>query len=310
MVFSKDRSYKQPIDSSVIADSGDLQYKTLVFIRHGESDWNEVFNRALQRNQVFNFVSGSFGFGEYSFPISNQMCRFWTLLFGSFSEGTDSRDHDAHDSGLFVLRLTTETIAEEGRKLVNGDLDGPSHKSVLVCSNLRRAIATATLGLRDRIQRTGEKIHMLSCLQEISRNVDTIALALPHKPLIGRPARPDVMWNGTGGYGICITDSWVPDMHGLGDFLWKGYSPETCYDVTSNFGTKVPDASNGLMRMNEFAEWCFERSEDTVIVAGGHSLYGREFFKAFLPRGRVAISVVSTYLPKKNALSAQKRQLS
>lgn len=38
------------------------------------------------------------------------------------------------------------------------------------------------------MKRTNEKLYMLSSLQEISRNVDTIALALPHK---------------------------VPDMHGL-----------------------------------------------------------------------------------------------
>eukprot|EP01134_Creolimax_fragrantissima_P004603 CFRG4603T1 len=253
MTFSQDRKYKQPIDSGLIVNNDDLQYKTVVFIRHGESDWNEVFNRgfgpsffvrlfkAIVREILMITTQDSLFFDS---PLSalgrSQANRLTQFLKGSEKD-----------------QKTENAIADEGRKLVNGELDDASHKSVLVCSNLRRAIATASMGMQDRLQRTNEPIVMLSSLQEISRNIDTIALALPNQ---------------------------VPDMHGIDKHLWKGYSSEKCYDVSENFGTKNPDQSNGLMRMKEFAEWCFERSEDAIIVAGGHSLYGREFFKAFLPR--------------------------
>ena len=51
--------------------------------------------------------------------------------------------------------------------------------SVLTCSNLRRAMATAAGALSWRLAETGERIKMLSCTQEISRNVDTISISPP-----------------------------------------------------------------------------------------------------------------------------------
>lgn len=52
--------------------------------------------------------------------------------------------------------------------------------SVVVSSNLRRAIATACVGLKDKLRKSGDTITLLSCLQEISPNIDTLALAKAH----------------------------------------------------------------------------------------------------------------------------------
>jgi hypothetical protein len=62
-----------------------------------------------------------------------------------------------------------------------GDEDGPT--SVVTSSNLRRATQTAVVALWDRLQpdpstgRFHEEIKILSSLQEVSRNVDTLSLA-------------------------------------------------------------------------------------------------------------------------------------
>lgn len=58
-------------------------------------------------------------------------------------------------------------------------LSGAEGKSIIVSSNLRRALETATIGFWGRLQRTGEKIHVLSDLQEMSKNVDTMSLSKP-----------------------------------------------------------------------------------------------------------------------------------
>ena len=51
--------------------------------------------------------------------------------------------------------------------------------SVIVASNLLRAIETITIALADRLVVTGEQIYVRSELQEISRNFDAISLSPP-----------------------------------------------------------------------------------------------------------------------------------
>lgn len=42
MVLSQDRKWEKQPDPDLIKDANDLQHKQIIFIRHGESDWNEV----------------------------------------------------------------------------------------------------------------------------------------------------------------------------------------------------------------------------------------------------------------------------
>lgn len=131
-------------------------------------------------------------------------------------------------------------------------LRGFGGSAVLVSSNLRRALATAVIGLWGRLAQ-GDRLLVLSELQEISRNPDTLALAPP------------------GG---------VPDL----DSLFSQLGPQFHYGVldgSTHNGSK-PLRGNGLTRLNAFANWVFTRSEDTV-VATGHSLYFKHFFNIFLP---------------------------
>jgi broad specificity phosphatase PhoE len=118
--------------------------------------------------------------------------------------------------------------------------------SVVAASNLRRAIQTAGIGLSERLRRTGEQVHVLTCLQEISPNVDALSIT----PAGAQPSLP----------GLPLR-----------------------YDVSGNAGNKAL-RSTGLPRMAAFAAWAFERPSREAVVAVGHSLWLRSFMDCYLPR--------------------------
>ncbi|CAM9428122.1 unnamed protein product, partial [Choristocarpus tenellus] len=45
MLFSKDKKFKQVVDPQLVQVDRASRGKRIIFIRHGESEWNEVFNR-------------------------------------------------------------------------------------------------------------------------------------------------------------------------------------------------------------------------------------------------------------------------
>ena len=135
--------------------------------------------------------------------------------------------------------------------------------SVLVASNLRRAIQTLTIGLWGRLMRSGEKIHVLSCLQEVTFNVDGLALA-------ARRELPEL-----GGLAA------VPELGGAFRAEQRAQRARW-YDTRGNSGSKPLFGSNGLKRMRAFCEWAMAREEECVII-GGHSLWFRSFFRTFVP---------------------------
>merc|ERR1739848_327021 len=93
---------------------------------------------------------------------------------------------------------------------------------------------------------------VLSCLQEISRNVDTLALAPPRCPPVLRE----------GTVGKCILQAKYHE------------------------GSKSV-SSNGGKRMDAFCEWIFSKispaASSRTVVCAGHSLWFRTFFRAYLP---------------------------
>eukprot|EP00981_Chlorochromonas_danica_P009909 scaffold2913_cov181-Ochromonas_danica.AAC.3 len=117
--------------------------KTIIFIRHGESDWNHVFNKDSPLNL----------------------------------EGIDQ----AVELRKFLEDSTSLKGASD--EVVNHirTLRGEGRSSIVVSSTLRRAVATTTVALWPRVERRHEKIHILSSLQEISRNVDTYSLSAAEK---------------------------------------------------------------------------------------------------------------------------------
>jgi len=113
---------------------------------------------------------------------------------------------------------------------------------------------------------------VLSCCQEISRNVDTVAItparSMP-KPSYVDKARA---------YYQAATKQWT----GLADPTLQFF--ERRMNIKGNTGSKG-FGSNGMKRMLQFCNWAFTdpaaQEADTIIVTG-HSLWFRTFFQTFL----------------------------
>lgn len=212
---------------------------TLLFVRHGESEWNDVFNR---------------GFGP-SFPLRLALACIreafaWATPDSVFLDSPLSA-LGAGQAALLAKWLATPTREADGFTRAAADAHATlcaapgAPPSAVSSSNLRRAVSTAAVALAERLRRTGESVHVLSSLQEISPNVDTMALSPP----FGAPA--------------C--------------------SPPMRCDASCNAGNKALRGS-GSDRLAAFAAWAHARPERTV-VAVGHSLWFRAFVNAYLPRG-------------------------
>jgi len=56
LLFCNDKSWKKPQDPKIVLESamkeGNVEKKTIVFIRHGESTWNETFNKGSHRSAL------------------------------------------------------------------------------------------------------------------------------------------------------------------------------------------------------------------------------------------------------------------
>eukprot|EP01083_Nonionella_stella_P099426 279569_1 len=175
-------------------------------------------------------------------------------------------------------------------------LIGKNMKSIIVCSNLRRAISTCVLSLWNRLRsNTTEKIYILSCLQEIGINPDTHThtsqFQVPHV------SNFEMMHEHL-------------DAKALNDFYSKRI--ETVY----NYGNKMEYElqQDTLKRMESFAKWIFMQGNEEIqtehpvkekanvvrgfktvkkkakietqpaaVIAVGHSAYIRSFFTQYLP---------------------------
>jgi len=143
-------------------------------------------------------------------------------------------------------------------RILRGDSDVA--KSKIVSSNLRRAASTMAAGFRDRLAtKPDDKIMVVDCLQEISRNPDALAITPPRTP---------------------IQASWIEKSYKLCNFQEIF---DCQFDMTLHSGNK-PLNTNGLKRMQEFCEFVYSPScKETHVVVGGHSLWFRSFFRTFLP---------------------------
>lgn len=243
-------------DPDVVKDLNFTTVKRIIFVRHGESTWNEVFNR---------------GFGPM-FPIRlvKGLVREAAMLISRSSFFVDSPLSKLGYDQAKALRAYL--ASDQVRGLQPGEagaadaaaLLGASGTSIVVASNLRRAVATTAIAFWDRLARTGEKVYVLSCLQEVARNVDAYALA---------GVRENVPLHGI--------EAHIADYQAAG--FRKGESGSVVgLNCHFNAGNK-PITRSGMSSMMEFAAWATSQDADTII-AGGHSLWFKEFFKAFLPK--------------------------
>jgi broad specificity phosphatase PhoE len=258
LIYSRDKAFSlKQVKDAVHTDLNDpkAKTKTIIFIRHGESKWNECFNRGFGPGFILRLFDGLLSelqrmtFGDSLFidsPLGRRgekealdICRYLRSQHKAAGEST--------------TKLPPQSALAKSLDYAHELYDGDGGDMRIVSSNLRRSMNTVTIALQDRIIRKKEKVEILSCLQEISRNVDTISLA-----------SPGGVQSNMGGY-------------------MSGLEADKVFDASGNKGNKKP-ANRGAERIKEFVNWIFKQKEGKIVVSG-HSLYFRWFFRMHLPHG-------------------------
>jgi hypothetical protein len=264
-----------------------IQRKTVIFVRHGESTWNDTFNKGDR--SVVNFIL-------YFIPnlIYAVCCEYYFWVSGQANESwfydsplSEKGKRQAMGVSAFLAQdpayLTPKeaalvSIMRGGDQTSSGSNDSGAEvatngtsssltasSSQLVSSNLRRAIATMAIGFQQRLDAKydKDKILILPSLQEISRNPDALCITPPYSSVV--PAWTDPVAS-----------------------LQPIYDQQV--DISMHTGNK-PVASNGLLRIQEFCRIVFSDSihKESVIVAG-HSLWFRSFFQTYLPMNNTHVA--------------------
>jgi len=287
LIQSKDKKWKKPQEdpASFFPKDGDkeltiVRKKTVIFLRHGESTWNDTFNKGDRKTLSFliGFVPG----------LLRSLATEWYFLVRGESDESWFFDSPLSEKGISqaegVAKFLRETDAKYATqreakylRLIKGegnetDKSG-SDRCILVSSNLRRAISTCAIGMKDRLDRKfkDDKIVILQELQEASINPDAQSISRPFQNLV-----------------TSFTDS---------DDVKKIYANQT--DTSLNKGNKSLK-SNGFVRMQAFCDMLFDASNDgkkdndnesagnilanaNNVLCTGHSYWFRAFFQTYLP---------------------------
>eukprot|EP00484_Ammonia_sp_Unknown_P001181 CAMPEP_0197022180 /NCGR_PEP_ID=MMETSP1384-20130603/3069_1 /TAXON_ID=29189 /ORGANISM="Ammonia sp." /LENGTH=373 /DNA_ID=CAMNT_0042450163 /DNA_START=106 /DNA_END=1227 /DNA_ORIENTATION=+ len=272
IVLSKDKSFKLPSydpGEVLLTDPDKImkqQTKTLILIRHGESIWNEVFNRGINWKLPFRLLY-ALAQETMLFVTSDSVLYDSPLSTVGITQAKQIRDYvlSGYNSNSKQSAAAAAIEEDEETKLRNEYINilrsAKASNSLIVSSPLRRCIETVSLGLFDRIHESKEEIVLHSALQEMTRNIDGLSLSYEHE----RPPLSLSMRSLENEFGV-DWESWFDDRIG----------------VESKAGFKSPDR-RGDDRMRTFVHWLFQQPQDTVIVSG-HSLWNRFFFQAYLPR--------------------------
>lgn len=187
-------------------------------------------------------------------PLSSKgIQQAWDLLTFLASQPEGCQGHRSPE------RPCIELDVPDIVSIVRGDVG----ESVVVSSILRRAISTGVLCLSTRLLKTksSDKVQLMTSLQEISRNVDTLSLTSAR-------AYPQVPRN----------ESSMRQMSELMRCFYR-----TRLSIMHNKGNKTLKMK-ARERQREFTTWLFKQTAQDAIVVSGHSIWFREFFRSYLPK--------------------------
>mmetsp|Transcript_33466 Transcript_33466/g.81033 ORF Transcript_33466/g.81033 Transcript_33466/m.81033 type:complete len:365 (-) Transcript_33466:1735-2829(-) len=259
--LSKDKKFKKPTEDPASffkegEDEDKIEKKTIIFLRHGESTWNDTFNKGDRKLGTFliGFIPGlirSLG-TEWYFLLAGKSDESW------FYDSPLSKKGISQAEGVakFLKDTKTEFSTPKEAKLIKL-MKGESDEKVQLCSsNLRRAISTVAIALQDLLDKNRDKkITILTELQEASVNPDAQSIHPPKSALV---------------------TSWIDS-----DRVKEIYSTQC--DTSLNMGNKSIK-SNGLIRMEAFCDMAFDKMDAPNVFATGHSYWFRAFFQTYLPR--------------------------
>jgi len=223
-----------------------LKIKTLILVRHGESRWNYGFNNPL-------------GFSIFRiFKMLISELQVFTKHDSAFLDSPLSLLGVNQAMGLRTYLGKTRGSQDMYVNILKGD---HVEKTKIITSNLRRAITTTIIALYDRLEKSSEKLHTMSELQEITRNVDSFCITP-----IGSSPMPSQL------------EQTLKQKIGVDMARFLGRRIE----ASGHIGTKGI-FSNGEIRINKFIKSIFACNQEYFII-GGHSLYFKEIFKGYLPK--------------------------
>jgi broad specificity phosphatase PhoE len=248
------------IDGAGTAEAGNSDKKRVikvVFVRHGQSVWNSLFNQ--------------FGLGWPIRMAKACLLEAWYWLAEPFQSVII-------DSPLSAKGLAEAQDLASFVRGARSRLPFDPSTSVIVASNLRRAMETAIIGFGPRVSVTREKISICSSLQEGSRNIDAMSFSQEK----GRLANTKVY-----NYDTALM-------------------LQTIFDASLNDGNK-PLSSNVFLRQTEFVKQLFGMHASasashslssptfanknlTEVVVVGHSGWFKCFFQRFLPASSTHVS--------------------
>ncbi|CCW64383.1 unnamed protein product [Phytomonas sp. EM1] len=218
----------------------------ILFIRHGQSVWNSVYS-------------------EMTICLPIRIVRALILEAKYFF--TRPLDSQFIDTPLSAKGIKQAKDLANFVRGAEGKITCDTTTSVVLCSNLRRTMQTALIGLSPRLNLTGEKIVVDSALQE--------------------------------GSGFIDTQSFSTESGKIAPFTFPGFEdPEkvqNMFDAHLNKGNK-PLGVDVDARTDDFLLHIFggtivpaeagERGAKDLkeIIVFGHSLFFLQFFRRFLPR--------------------------
>ena len=256
---------------AIKGNADQLPTRRVMFIRHGESEWNLCFNRGFGPSMLVRIAASLLKEWRLSFmpdsvfldsPLSDLGCQQAKQLLAFVESYPKASEENAMgNNGANFDPAVSECVS-----ILRGEKEAST--TVLWTSNLKRSIATVIIGLWARLNRAtsgggggNEKVAIHSFLQEISTNVDCVALADPLE--------------------VPELDLSAP----LGDK--NGGAVSRYLDPRGNRGNK-PVFGKGLTRLQRFSAAAF-RTDCTTIVASGHSLWFKYYFQVRTPPKNVHI---------------------
>ena len=185
LIFSSDKKFKLPS-----YDPGQIEQhlidtkvtKELILIRHGESTWNEVFNRGINIKFPFRLIYALCK--EFILFVTNDSCLFDAplcdigvkqansiheyLFYNNNNYMDNNINNNINNNDDEKDNILQKNLYIQRKKYIDilKNKDGKyTNQTMIVSSCLRRCIETVSLSLFTRLNESTETIYLLSQLQ-------------------------------------------------------------------------------------------------------------------------------------------------